>query len=110
MIKKHPSIVHLLIAACFALGISTSSGSALEAYSQTEEKQFLDWCTGEQKATDSVCSCTLKSVAQTVPASALISYINGKATGSGFSMSNLAVQSGVSAATAVTAALATCSG
>ncbi|MEL0114195.1 MAG: hypothetical protein VW835_20895 [Rickettsiales bacterium] len=92
-----------------AVALASDAGALDAKLTQAEQQQFLDWCTGEKKATDSVCSCTLKSVATTVPAAALTSYISGQATGSSFSMSNLATQTGVSAAVAVTQALATCS-
>ena len=98
------AVAGILVLTVFAL-----PANALDKLSQAEQQQFLDWCTGEKKASDSVCSCTLKSVATTVPAAALTSYISGKATGSGLSMSNLATSAGVSAAAAVTQALATCS-
>ena len=92
-----------------AAPLSVSPASALDAFSNSQQQQFLDWCTGEKKATESTCSCALKSLAQTVPAAALASFLNGQTSGSGFSMSNLAVSATAATATSVTQALATCS-
>ncbi len=74
--------------------LSTASAQAIETYSADQQQQYMDWCTGAQSATDSVCSCSLKSLAQSVPPAALATLLNSQG---GFSFS---------AASATTAALA----
>lgn len=107
---RNIKIVHAARAGILAAAFILAPGAnALEALSPAEEKKFLDWCTGERKASDSVCSCTVKSVATTVPASTLAAYIASETSGSGLSMSNLATQAGATAAASVAQALATCS-
>ena len=83
------------------------NASALKTLSPAYEKKFIDWCTGEHKASDSVCSYTLKSVASTVSAYTLTTYISSQSSGSGFSMSNLTSQAGLTVATLITQELAT---
>lgn len=110
MLKLPLSLLrHLTAFAFFVSSLIPLGASALDSLSQSEQQQFLDWCTGEKKASDSVCSCTLKNVAQSVPAAALTTYISGQTSGSGFSMTNLATQASVQTAAAVAQSLATCS-
>jgi|GEM_PF-940097 len=77
---------------------------ALETYSADQSQQFMDWCTGAKSATESACSCTLKSLAQTVPATTLAQFLSSQASGSGFSFNATLVTT----AATVTQALATC--
>ena len=110
MTKSKTMIVRLsAIVGIIVLAQLGAPAQALDSLSQAEQQQFLDWCTGEKKASESVCSCTLKKVAVTVPAAALTSYISGQASGGSFSMSNLATTAGVSTAASVAQALTTCS-
>jgi len=80
----------------------TQPASALEAYSPQEQQQFMDWCTGAKSATESTCSCTLKRLAQTVPAATLAQFLSSQGS---FSLSTAAVTTG----TSVTQALLSCS-
>lgn len=95
------------IALALALGVGAIAGlpaHALEAYSAGEQQQFMDWCTGAKSATESTCSCTLKSVAQTVPAATLAQFLSSQTSGGGFSFN----ASLASTTALVTQALATC--
>ncbi len=74
--------------------LSAPSAQAIETYSADQQQQYMDWCTGAQSAPDSVCSCSLKSLAKSVPSAALATLLNSQG---GFSFS---------AASASTAALA----
>ncbi len=77
---------------------------ALETYSATETQQFMDWCTGAKSASESTCSCTLKSLAQSLPATALAAFINKQTSGtSGFSLSTAAVSTGAMVANSMLA-------
>lgn len=82
--------------------------AALESYSQAEQQQFLDWCTGARSASESKCSCALKKVAQTVPAAALTTYLASAGSGQSMSFTNLATSSAAMTATTVAQALSTC--
>lgn len=84
---------------------SASATQALEAYSSEQQTQFMNWCTGAQTTTETVCSCTLKSLAQTMPAAALANFLNAKASNTGFSLST----SAITATAMVTQALTSCS-
>lgn len=98
-----------------AKGIPTAAGivtvlaaapaSALETYSTQQTQQFMDWCTGAKSATESVCSCTVKSLAQTLPTTALEQFLAQQSGGGGFSLSTTAV----TAAAAATNAMVGCS-
>lgn len=89
--------------------VTTSTPSrALDGYSAQEEQQFMDWCTGAKSATESTCSCTLKRVAQTVPAAALTSYLSSLSSGQSMSLTNLATSSATMTAATVAQSLATC--
>ncbi|MBT6096533.1 MAG: hypothetical protein HOH04_16730 [Rhodospirillaceae bacterium] len=69
----------------FALVLLTAFGArSLESYSPAQSEQFMDWCTGAKSATESTCSCTLKSVAQTVPAATLAQFLTSQASGGSF--------------------------
>jgi len=61
-----------------ALILSASGSRALEAYSQSQTQEFMDWCTGTKSATESVCSCTLKRLAKTVPVAALAQFLSSQ--------------------------------
>jgi|SaaInlStandDraft_2_1057019.scaffolds.fasta_scaffold342777_1 hypothetical protein len=74
-----------LFFATIATIATISSAQALEAYSDQQSQQFMDWCTGAKSASESTCSCTVKSVAQTVPATALTQFLSSQASGGGFS-------------------------
>jgi hypothetical protein len=106
---KKSAIMSISVLAFATAGFLAAPASSLEALSQAEQQQFLDWCTGEKRASDSVCSCTLKNVVQTIPAAALTSFISGQTSSSGFSMTNLATQAGVQTAATVAQSMATCS-
>ncbi|MCW9035746.1 MAG: hypothetical protein OQJ97_16120 [Rhodospirillales bacterium] len=71
-----------LLALCAPLMFTTLPAYALEAYSQAQEQQFVSWCTGAKSASESTCSCTVKRLATTVPATALSQFIanGGKLT------------------------------
>ncbi len=89
----------------FALVVVAAFGArAMEAYSPEQNEQFMDWCTGAKSATESTCSCTLKSIAQTVPAATLAQFLSSQASGSSFNFNATLATTGVS----VTQALATC--
>jgi hypothetical protein len=92
-----------IAAATLSVAIS-GPASALEAYTAAQNQQFMDWCTGAKAATESTCSCTLKSVAQTVPATTLAQYLNSQASNGGFSFNATLA----STTALVTQALATC--
>ncbi len=96
------------IIAATLFAASTLPAAALEAYSAAEQQQFLDWCTGKRGASEGVCSCTLKQVAQTVPATALAGFLAQQAGGGGMSFSSLATTTAATTAASVTQALATC--
>ena len=98
------SLVSAAIGVLALLFISqTQPALALEAYSPQEQQQFMDWCTGAKSATESTCSCTLKNLAQTVPAAALAQFLSSQGS---FSLSTAAVTTGAT----VTQALLSCSG
>lgn len=105
MLKEAPTLFRsLFVAALVSAVASVRPATALEAYSAAETQQFMDWCTGAKSATESTCSCTLKSVAQTVPAATLAQFLGSQASGGGFSFN--ASLAGTTAL--VTQALATC--
>ena len=83
------------------IALATPS-QALETYSSAQQQQFTDWCTGAKTYKESVCSCALKRLAQTVPPAALSTYLSSQGS---FTLST------ASAATAATVAeaLVTCS-
>ena len=88
----------------FGLIVVAPSANALEAYSAEQKTQFMNWCTGAQSTTETVCSCTLKSLAQTMPAAALANFLNAKTSNTGFSLSTTAI----TATAMVTQALTSC--
>ena len=92
-----------IAAATLSVAIS-GPASALEAYTAAQNQQFMHCCTGAKAATESTCSCTLKSVAQTVPATTLAQYLNSQASNGGFSFNATLA----STTALVTQALATC--
>jgi hypothetical protein len=93
-----------LAAIAVSASVIAPPAHALEAYSSEQTQQFMDWCTGAKSASESTCSCTLKSVAQTVPATTLAQFLSSQAGGGGFSFSaSLASTAGL-----VTQALASC--
>lgn len=94
----------------FLLALSPNTANALDGYSSSEEAQFMDWCTGAKSASESTCSCTLKKVAQTVPAATLVSYISSASSGQSLSLTSLATTSATMTATTVVQSLATCGG
>tara|TARA_B100000676_G_scaffold172135_1_gene169261 strand:- start:777 stop:1133 length:357 start_codon:yes stop_codon:yes gene_type:complete len=61
----------------------------------------------EHKASESLCSHTLKSVASTVTAYTLTAYISSRSSGSGLFMSHPTSQAGLTAAASITQALPT---
>lgn len=81
---------------------------AIESYAESDNKQFMDWCTLQKSASEGICSCALKQVAQTVPATALSQYLVGLSSGQSTSLSALATSSASVAAVTVTQSLATC--
>jgi len=88
----------------FAATLAAQPATALETYSSQQTQQFMDWCTGAKSASESTCSCTLKSVAQTVLATTLAQFLSSQASGSGFNFNaSLASTAGL-----VTQALASC--
>lgn len=92
----------------FLLALTPNTANALDGYSSSEEAQFMDWCTGAKSASESTCSCTLKKVAQTVPAAALVSYISSASSGQSLSLTSLATTGATMTATTVVQSLATC--
>lgn len=100
-------------AVCLAAALSLLAASpavAIDAYSDGTNQAFTDWCTGETSNTESVCSCALKSVATTVPAATLTSYLATTAQGGETTLGSLATVGAASTATAVTQALISCGG
>jgi len=95
-------VAFAILVASMVTPFQNSPALAVEAYSSTEEKQFMDWCTGAKSATESTCSCTVKRLAQTVPAAALTQFLTSQGS---FNMSTAAVTTGA----AVTQALVSCS-
>jgi len=75
---------------------------ALEPYPPSVTRSFMDWCTGTKGTAEGVCSCTLKNLAQTVPAMAISRFVGSEAS---FSLSAMAVSTG----STVTDALLRCS-
>jgi hypothetical protein len=75
-ISMHKTIAVALATVLIAGIAAERPASALEAYSAQQSQQFMDWCTGAKAATESACSCTLKSVAQAVPAATLAQFLN----------------------------------
>ncbi len=98
------TVFAVLGAALVSIVVVAQPANALEAYSAAETQQFMDWCTGAKSASDSTCSCTLKSVAQTVPATTLAQFLNSQASSGGFNFSATLA----STTALVTQALATC--
>lgn len=99
----NPSIrLAAILVITVALAIPVQSARALETYSEKDTQQFMDWCTGAKSATESTCSCTLKRLAQTLPATALTQFL---ASQGNFSLSTAAVSTGAT----VTQALVSCS-
>ncbi len=94
-----------LLAGTLALSITLHSqpANALETYTDNDKQQFMDWCTGAKSATESMCSCTVKRLAQSIPATALTQFLTSQGS---FSLSAAAVSTGA----AVTQALVSCSG
>jgi hypothetical protein len=84
------------------MAVSVQPATALEAYSPQEEQQFMDWCTGAKSAAESTCSCTVKQLALTVPATTLTQFLSSQGS---FSISAAAVSTGA----AVTQAMVSCS-
>ena len=111
--KEENGMTFRLAALGLAMALIVSpvtTASAIEAYSDATNQQFTDWCTGEKSQSEGVCSCTLKSVARTVPAAALTTYLSGLATGQATSLGSLAVSGASTTAVAVTQAMVSCSG
>jgi len=102
--KKHLQNLIKVIAVLVIVILTSQShpAQAIETYSDTEQQQFMDWCTGAKSATQSTCSCTLKRIAQTVPAAALTQYLTSQGS---FTLSSAAVTTGAT----VTQALLSCS-
>lgn len=88
-----------LAATSFAL--LSHPANAVESYTDAQKQEFVSWCTGEKSMTETVCSCTVKQLAQTVPANALAQYLSSQGN---FSLSATAV----STAAAVTQAMLAC--
>ena len=82
--------------------IIPAATQALEAYSPEQEAQFMNWCTGAKTTSESVCSCTVKSLAQTLPGAALANFINAKSSNTGFSFSTSAITATAMVAQALT--------
>jgi len=89
-----------------ALTGTHGGAKALETYSADQSQQFMDWCTGAKSATESTCSCTLKNLAQTVPAATLAQFLSSQASGTAFSFNATLATT----AATVTQSLATCAG
>ena len=105
---KNSTIIHSARADTLAAAIFLAPNvSALETLSPAEEKKFLDWSTEERKASNSVCSRTLKSIATAVPPSAVTTYISSQSSGFGFFMSNLKSQASAMAEALIAKAPAT---
>lgn len=93
----------------FALGlafalftlIASPPASAVKAYTDQQTQEFVSWCTGEKSLTETACSCTVKRLAQSVPAAALAQFLSSQGS---FSLSAAAVTTGAS----VTQALLAC--
>jgi len=96
-------MIRLMMTLTFAaaLILSAPGSRALETYSETQTQEFMDWCTGAKSASESVCSCTLKRLAQTVPVAALAQFLNSQGQ---LSFSSAAVTT----AATVTEAMVTC--
>ena len=101
-IIQRGSLKIALILATLTFGTFNHPALAIEAYSSAEQEQFMDWCTGAKSATESTCSCTLKTIAPTIPATALSQFLSNQG---GFSLSAIAVSTGA----AITQALLSCS-
>ena len=94
----------LAAAALVSGAVVSTPAQALNAYSQEQTSQFLGWCTGAGN-TETVCSCTVKRLATTLPPAALATFLADKqGGGSGFNLSSASI----TAATLVTEALAQC--
>lgn len=87
----------ILAGALIATAIAGAPAAALETYSPEQTQQFMDWCTGAKSATESTCSCTLKSLAQTLPATALATFLNKEMGGGGFNLSTAVISTGAMA-------------
>lgn len=94
-----------LTGAALIAALSAAPAAALEDYSDAQEAQFLDWCTGVKGASDSTCSCTLKSLAATVPSQALALFLSSQGQGGMPSLD----QTLISTTATVTQALTVCS-
>ena len=81
---------------------ASPSAFALESYSDQQSQEFVSWCTGAKSVSETTCSCTVKQLAQTVPAAALAQFLSSQGS---FSLSAAAVTTGAS----VTQALLSCS-
>lgn len=76
------------------------SAQAIETYSADQQQQYMDWCTGAKSATDSVCSCSLKRLTQSVPPVALATMLSSQG---GFSFSAASATTTALAVQAITA-------
>lgn len=92
-----------ILATAFFVGILAWAppAPALETYSPAQTQQFMDWCTGAKSATESTCSCTLKSLAQTLPATALATFLSKELGDGGFNLSTAAISAGAMVANAM---------
>ena len=86
------TIFRPLAAALVLALVLAPRAEALESYSSDLTGQFMDWCTGKAGNTETVCTCTLKQLAQSVTPAALTSFVADKmGGGSGFSLSTATV-------------------
>jgi hypothetical protein len=92
----------VLVVATFPFILPLQTANALETYSEKDTQQFMDWCTGAKSASESTCSCTVKQLAQSLPATALTQFLASQGS---FSVSSAAIATGA----AVTQALVSCS-
>jgi len=106
--KLIPVLIPVLGVAALIAIAAPKSAHAIEAYSASEQQQFMDWCTGAKSASESTCSCALKKVAATVPAATLTQYLASLSGGQTMSFSTLATSSASMTATTVATALTTC--
>ena len=83
--------------------VSALPAHALDPYSEAQTAQFTDWCTGKPATSQSVCSCAVKRLAQTVPASALAAFLADQQGGGGFTMSTTAIATAATVTDALTA-------
>ena len=73
---------------------------ALDQYPAEQQQQFVDWCTGSKSMSESVCSCTVKRLAQTVAPTALAMFLSNNGMPS---MSQSAIATSAAVAEALTA-------